>query len=34
MPGESFNETNVLFHSPENQFTVSFNAVYRADFDK
>ena len=34
MPGESFNETNVLLHSPENPFTASFNAVFGADFDQ
>lgn len=34
MPGESFNETNVLLHSPKTPFTASFNAIFRADFDK
>ena len=34
MPGESFNETNVLLHSPKNSFTASFDAAFRADFDK
>ena len=34
MHRESFNETNVLLHSPENQFTASFNAIFQANFDK
>ena len=29
-----FQRNNVLLHSPKTPFTASFNAIFRADFDK